>query len=61
MSTRSQSKPSANASLDEDYQERGLRILGRLIARDLAKRHRGNEDKTYNRKTDDSPISGDDV
>ncbi len=61
MNNRDQSKPPANTSLDEDYQERGLRILGRIIARDLIKQRRGNEDKACNRKPDDLPISGDDV
>ncbi len=62
MNARDQSKPSANASLDEECQGRGLRILGKIIARDLAKRHRGDEGKMCKRKTDDdSLISGDDV
>jgi hypothetical protein len=55
MSTRSQSKPSANASLNEDYSELGLRILGRIIARRLAERHRHRGDKTHSKKVDDSP------
>ncbi len=40
MSARDQSKPSANASLDEAYQERGLRILGKIIARELINKRR---------------------
>ena len=58
MNTQGQSRPSVNASPDEDYNERGLRTLGILIARDLAKRHRVNEDKACNHKIGDSPISG---
>jgi len=61
MNARDQSIPSENSSLNEDYQERGLRILGKLIARDLAKRHGVNEDKMSTCKTNGSPISGDDV
>ena len=61
MNNRDQSKPSENASFDEGYQERGLRILGKLIARDLAKGHRGNEDKTCISKTDNPPMSGEDA
>ena len=61
MHNRNQSKPPASTLLDEDCQERGLRILGRIIARDLIKQRRGNEDKACNQKPDDSPTSGDAV
>jgi len=59
MSTRSQSKSSVKASLDEDCQERGLRILGRLIAQHLVKRRWGYEDNTFYQKKDDLKASRD--
>jgi hypothetical protein len=59
MSARNHSKSSANASLDEDRQERGLRILGRLIAQHLIKRCGGYDDKTCNQKKDDLQPSED--
>jgi len=58
MKTRDQSQLPPNPSLNEDYQERSLRILGRLIARQLLKRRRGYEDKTWNQKTDDLQAPG---
>lgn len=46
---------------DEGDQERGLRILGRIIARHLRKQPGGSADKAYDRKPDDSPTVMDDV
>ena len=42
----------------EDYQERGLRILGRSIARYLLRQREGCGDKTCNQKEDDLPPPG---
>jgi len=39
MNPRKQSESRPESSLREEYQDQGLRILGRMIARDLAKRH----------------------
>jgi len=61
MNNQDQSKPLTKTSRDEGYQEQGLRILGRIIARELIKQRRGNEDKACNRKLDDSTTSGDAV
>ena len=47
-----------DASLDEGYQERGLRILGRMIARHLVKENPSSENKAPN--MGDSPVSKDD-
>jgi hypothetical protein len=61
MNTRNQSEPPAKLSFNEDYQERGLRILGMLIARRLLKQRSDNKDKPFDEKTDDSTISEDDI
>ena len=46
MSTGNHPKARTDDSLLEDYQERGLRILGALIARDIVKKQRvNNNDK----------------
>lgn len=60
MNARDQLKPPLNVSPDEDYQERGLRILGVVIARHLMKQRKGNGDGTCNRKADDLPTSEND-
>jgi hypothetical protein len=59
MNARNQLKSRPNASLDEDYQELGLRILGRIIARHLVKRNLPSEEKACP-KTHNSPVSKDD-
>jgi hypothetical protein len=61
MNNQDQSKPLTKTLHDEGYQESGLRILGRIIARELIKQRRGNEDKARNRKPDDLTASGDAV
>jgi hypothetical protein len=63
MSARNNSESSAGSSLDEDCQERGLRILGRLIAQRLMRQREGYDDNddTSNHKKDDSQASGDPV
>jgi hypothetical protein len=63
MSARNNSKSSAKFSLDENCQERGLRILGRLIARRLMKQREGYDDNddTCDHKKDDAQASGDPV
>jgi hypothetical protein len=55
MNARDQLETTSNASISEDYQERGLRILGMMIARHLLKQHCSNEDKTCNQEIDDLP------
>ena len=59
MKTRDQLKPPSNASLYEDYQERGLRILGTVIARYLRKHRRNNEDMIRYQNTGNLSASGD--
>jgi len=61
MDNQDQSKALTKTLHDESYQERGLRILGRIIARELIRQRGGNEDKACNRKSDDSTTSGDTV
>jgi hypothetical protein len=63
MGTRNNLKSSAESSLDEDCQERGLRILGRLIAQRLMKQREGydDNDEMCNHKKDDTKASGDQV
>ena len=58
MSDRDKSKQPTTTSLDENCSERGLRILGRIIARRLAARDRDNEIKARSNKID-SPTSMD--
>jgi len=60
MGTRSHSKSSTKVTLNEDPQERGLRILGRLIAQRLMKRSGYYDDnkETCNQKKDDEQTSG---
>ena len=57
MGTRSQSKSSTKVTLDEGPQERGLRILGRLVAQRLMRRSDNRE--TRNLEKDDGQASGD--
>jgi len=52
MSTGNHPKARTDDSLLEDYQERGLRILGALIARDIVKKHRINNNEECNPKKD---------
>jgi len=51
MNTRDQLETTSEASINGDHQGRGLRLLGMMIARHLAKQHCGNEDKTSNQET----------
>jgi hypothetical protein len=55
MNARDQLETMSNASISEEYQERGFRILGAMIARHLLKQRCSNEDKTCNREIDDLP------
>ena len=52
MNAHDQSKARTDDSLLEDYRERGLRILGALIARDIVKKHRINNNEERNPKKD---------
>jgi len=59
MNAENRAKPPIKASVEEDYGERGLRILGRLIARDLVKRSTTIQDESGYCKTYDLPASKD--
>jgi len=61
MDNRDKSKSLTSTSLDEDSQGRGLRILGRMIARNLMKQRKGNENMAGERKPDDLPTAEDEV
>lgn len=61
MNNQDQPKLLENTLYDEGYQERGLRILGKIIARDLMKQQKDNKNRACNRKPDDSPKSGEDA
>ena len=61
MDNRDKSKSLTSTSLDEDSQERGLRILGRMIARNLMKQRKSNENMAGERKPDDLPTAEDEV
>ncbi len=58
MNARDQLAATSDASISEDDQERGLHILGMMIARHLAKQHCSNEDKTCKQEIDDLPDHG---
>ncbi len=44
---------------DDETRSAALRLLAKMIARDLTKGHRGGKDKACVRRVDDPPVSRD--
>jgi hypothetical protein len=60
MKAADQSNPLIGPQPGEDPEEEGLRILAKVIARELAKSRRDKYARAYEQGEDDSPASGDD-